>query len=265
MTWNPNEGSGQPYGQPAPQQPPWGQPAPQQPNGQPPYGQPGPQPYDQPTQQPYGQPGPQPYGQPTQQPYAQPGPQPYGQPVQQGGGFGGYPPGPKPKGKALPIVVGIIVGIAAIVGIFFAVSALTGPGSGDPTGVGPTSSEDVTEIADVDVVPGDCLVSLEYNDNNLFEKVECAVPHGAEIVAEQIADHDEFPGDDVVIDESAAFCEDAIGQFADLVDASSATYSNLYPTERTWGAGDRKYTCAIRAAGDATFTGSFVEGDVTVD
>lgn len=257
MTWNPNEGSGQPYGQPAPQQP-WGQPDAQQQ----PWGQPAPQ---QPSGQPYGQPGPQPYGQPAPQPYNQPyGQQPYGQPGQQGG-FGGYPPpGQKPKGKALPIVVGIVVGVAAIVGIFFAVSALTGAGSGDPT-VGPGSSEDVTEIADVDVVPGDCLVSLDYNENNLFEKVDCAVPHGAEIVAEQIADHTDYPGDDVVIDEASAFCEDAVGQFADLVDTSEATYSNLYPTEGTWADGDRKYSCAVRAADGVTFTGSFVDGDVTVD
>ena len=274
--WNPSGQDPQNPQQPGqPQQPGYGQQPPQQPQ-QPSFGQ-GSQPgYGQPQQPAYGQPA-QP-GQPGQAPgfgqSSQPG---YGQ--QFGGGYGG-PGAPKPKKSAVPIVIGVIVGVLVIVGIFFAIRALTSGGGEDPT-ADPTTVDTPTdeptdeptddtgdepvEIADTEVVPGDCILSLSYyEENGVMQKVDCGTAHEVEIVAEDTADYDDFPGEDVLKDESSAFCSDAVEQFFDMIDGTNVTYYNMWPTQNTWDFGDRKYTCLMVAIDGATFTGSFVEGDVTV-
>lgn len=288
----PSYGSSSQPGQ-NPQQPQYGQPTQPQPQ-QPPYGQPG-----QPAfgQQP-NQPG---FGQPAQAGG-------FGQPAQPGAGgtfggssqppgYGGYggpggPGGQGPKKSPLPIIIGVVVGILVIVGIFFAINALTGGGDDDPT-ADPTTSEStdeettpeetettseeetteeettddggVTEIADTEVVPGDCILSIDYNENNLWEKVDCSTPHEFEVVAESVTDAEEFPGEDTLSSEAEAFCTDAVVPFFDMVaDSESVNYNYMWPTEGTWDFGDRKYTCLMVAVDGAMFTGSFIEGDVTV-
>ncbi|GAB2611787.1 septum formation family protein [Pseudactinotalea suaedae] len=280
-----------------PQQPGYGQP--QQPTQQ--FGQPQPGQPQQPGQPPYGQqPGQPAFGQqPGQAPGFGAGSQPgyggFGGPGGPGGPGGGYggaggPGGQPPKKNSMPIIIGVIVGIAVIVGIFFAIQALTGGGGDDPTADPTTTQEptdepttdeptddptteeptdeptgDVVEIADTEVVPGDCILSIEYNANNMWEKVDCSTPHEFEVVAESTSDAAEFPGEDVLTAESEAFCTDAVTPFFDMVaDSESVNFNYMWPTDRTWEAGDRKYSCLMVAIDGAMFTGSFIDGDVTV-
>lgn len=297
--WNPSGQDGQQPQQPGygqqpqqPQQPGYGQ-QPQQPG----YGQP-----QQPQQPSFGQ-GSQPglgqqpqqpgYGQPQQPSFGQSSQPGYGQPQQASfgaqPGYGGYggPGAPKPKKSPLPIVIGVVVGLLVIGGIVFAIRALTGGGTEDPTGTGTTDPVttqestdeqtdeptdeptddpgDVTEVADTAVLPGDCLLSLSYyEDNGVFQQVDCSTAHEIEIVAETTVDSDTFPGEETVQTESGDFCTAEVEQYFDMIDSTNVTYYNMYPTQSTWDAGDRKYNCMMVAQDGAQFTGSFLDGDVTV-
>lgn len=293
------------YGQP--QQPGYGQ----QPGQTPSYGASS-QPGQNPQQPGYGQPQQPPYGQQPQQPAfgqqpggfgqtsqpggfgQQPGQPSFGAPAQPGyGGYGGPggPGGQGPKKSAVPIVIGAVVGILVLVGIFFAIRALTGGGDDDPTADPTTTQEETTEeseeptgeeseeptdeqeptedweeVSDLDVVPGDCILSLSYyQDNGVMQKVDCSTPHEIEVVAEATNDSADFPGEDVLEAESEEFCTEAVTPFFDQVgDSASVNYNYMWPTEGTWDYGDRKYTCLMVAIDGATFTGSFLDGDVTV-
>lgn len=260
----PGPGQGQPPGPPGygpPAQPGYGQPA------QPGYGQPAQPSYGQPAQPSYGassQPG---YGQPSHGASSQPG---YGQPAQPGYGPGhpGYSPGgamfggPTPPKNRAPLIVGIAVAaVVVLVGGFFLVRSLVGGGTGENT----ADVDAPTLIRDVDLVPGNCLESLDYDEELNLTQVPCADLHGAEVYAEMTvsdSDYPDFPGQDVFQSDSDQFC---IDQYNDVVqpviDSSDLLYTSLYPSENTWDNGDRKFTCLIAAPEDSHLTGSVIAGD----
>src|SRR5699024_4178451 len=245
----PGYGAAQP-GQPGPGQPAYGQPG-YGASSQPGYGQPG---YG-PAQPGYGQPAPgQPgYGQPG---YGQPG---YGQP-----GYGGGAPfgGPTPPKNRTPLIIGGAIGaVVVLVGGFFLVRGLLG----DSTGENTADVDSPTQVRDVDLVPGNCLESLEYDDNFLLTQVPCADEHGAEVYAEtnvSESDYPEFPGEGVFETESDEFCADEYGEVVrPVISSSDLLYTSLYPSQSTWDNGDRKFTCLIAAPEDGHLTGSVIAGD----
>ena len=275
--WDPHQQPGTPgpeqpgYGQQPGQQPGYGQ---QPGQGQPGYGQQQPGPPAQPG---YSQPG---YGQPGYAPQdgygQQPGygtPQPgYGGPGAGYGAGGQAPFGAPPSKNRAPLIIGIVVLIVVVaVGGYFALRLLGG-GDEQPT-AGQTADplSQPEEVADLDLLPGHCLEVLEYiyTDDNLLPAVPCADPHALEVYAEKIrddAEYPDFPGEDVFGDASDEFC------FAELdsmlptsFDTTNIGYHSLYPTQQTWDAGDRKFTCLISANDGYSLTGSFIAGeDVSV-
>ena len=248
---NPNDPSGG-YGQGQPgygQQPVPGQGQPGQ--GQPGYGQGAPQQGFGGASQPgYGQPA---YGQPAygQQPgYGQPG---YGS----GGDLFGGPTRPKNR---TPLIIGAIVAVVVLVGGFFAVRSVWGGGS---TGENTADVDSPTQVRDTDLVPGNCLESLEYSAGSLTQ-VPCADEHMLEVYAEMEiseSDYPEFPGDDVFGDAADQFCADEYSSVVGPVLGGGLRYTSLYPTQETWDAGDRKYTCLVKADDGRAFTGSVIAGD----
>ncbi len=247
----PGYGQGQPgYGAPQP-----GQPAP----GQPAYGQPG---YGAASQPGYGaasQPG---YGQPAYGP-AQPG---YGQP---GYGPGGAPfGGPTPPKNRTPLIIGVAIGaVVVLVGGFFLVRGLLGGSTGENT----ADVDSPTQVRDIDLVPGNCLESLEYDADYLLTQVPCADEHGVEVYAETSvseSDHPEFPGEGVFDTESDEFCAGEYGEVVrPVIDSSDLLYTSLYPSQNTWDNGDRTFTCLIAAPEGGHLTGSVIAGDgrLTID
>ncbi|UFU02697.1 septum formation family protein [Ruania suaedae] len=258
--WDPNQQPGPPPGPGAQQQPGHG--------AQPGYGQPG-----------HGHPGYGPqsgYGQQPQQPAPSYGQQPgyYGQPAQAGYGPPGYgaPYGqqfgaPPPKNRA-PLIVGIVVLVLVVaVGGFLALRLLTGEEEQPTAGQTAAPIDGPEEIEDLDLLPGHCLESLEYlyPGDNLLQALPCQDPHGLEVYAEELveeADYPDFPGEDVFGTAADEFCLAGIDTALPAgLDTTNIGYHSLYPSQETWDAGDRKFTCLIVADDGYTFTGSVVAGD----
>ncbi|WP_147918896.1 septum formation family protein [Ruania zhangjianzhongii] len=272
----PLPGQGQPgYGQNAPGyeqgQPGYGQSAPQQGFGgasqpgygqQPAYGQNAPG-YGQ-GQPGYGQSAPQQgFGGASQPGYGQ---QPaYGQ--QPGYGQGGYGSGgdlfggPTPPKNRTPLIIGAIVAVVVLVGGFFAVRSVWG-GSG--TGENTADVDSPTQIRDIDLIPGNCLENLEYDDEGYLTQVPCADEHMVEVYAEtevSESDYPEFPGEDAFQTEADEFCADEYSSVVGPVLGGGLQYTSLYPSQSTWDEGDRKYTCLVKADDGQSFTGSVIAGD----
>lgn len=201
-------------------------PAPPPPPGQPPYGQP---PFGQYGQ--YGQYGQSPnYGQ--QPHYPPPPPQPYAGPP---------PVQPPKKNNRLWLILGIVAAllILAIVAVVVIVFVVVGSGTKTATDVG----------------VGDCLAEIPDSARVLTVKtVDCAETHAGEVFAVLNMPDGDYPGD-AAVEEYSNRCGPALATYspAAMTDDSVKLYV-LYPTEQTWGQGDRAVTCV--ATLDPPRTGS---------
>jgi hypothetical protein len=111
-------------------------------------------------------------------------------------------------------------------------------------------------LADLEV--GDCLADQYEGEEEIFtvQTVPCSEPHGAEIYAAVTLPEGDFPGDEAL---SAQAVDACVAEFEDFVGLSYAEsvleFSYLYPSEKSWNAGDRVVTCSVvDLAGDTTGT-----------
>ncbi len=106
-------------------------------------------------------------------------------------------------------------------------------------------SEDSTDVFTLQV--GDCL-----NDAEATEQVDtvpttpCDEPHDSEVYASVIHPDDEYPGQEAIL----AFAdEECLAEFEVFVggawDTSPYDFSYYFPTEGSWGEGDREILCVI--------------------
>jgi hypothetical protein len=105
--------------------------------------------------------------------------------------------------------------------------------------------DDGTDVMSLEV--GDC-----FNDDGLSSEVEsvpvvdCTEAHDNEIYAIHDLSGDELP-DDAALE--GTFEDECIGGFEEFVGApyeSSEIYATaMYPTEESWGAGDRELVCYV--------------------
>lgn len=116
------------------------------------------------------------------------------------------------------------------------------PGGTTTTDTGDGETVDVFTIA-----VGDCL-----NDENIegevsdVVKVDCAEEHNSEAYASIIMDDGDFPGDAVVEEQAVADCTTEFNSFVGLdYQASALDFAYYYPTEASWGNGDREILCLI--------------------
>ena len=132
-------------------------------------------------------------------------------------------------------------------------SLLPGANGGDTTANDPEQGDDVFSIK-----VGDCL-----NDADVSEEVQtvpivdCADAHDSEAYyAEDLTDGD-FPGLDSIAASAEQICAPQFETFIGLPDADSIyTYSYYYPTEESWGAGDREILCVAYSDDLSQVTGS---------
>lgn len=91
--------------------------------------------------------------------------------------------------------------------------------------------------------------------------VECDQEHNAQVLHTETLDEDgAYPGDDGVLRETQAACEevDLVDQEA-VDDADHALEVRMsHPTQSSWADGDRRITCTIERADGGDFTGSYV-------
>ena len=189
--------------------------------------------------------GPPPYGPPSGYPPPPPGP-PGQYPPPQSGGYppppppppysgppqGYYAPPPAPKTnwvKIILLVVGIVIGLCALLGIVGAVIYFV---------VG----KDTVTATDVKV--GDCLSEIPDSARVLTVKtVGCDQQHAGEVYAVLNMPEGDFPGQ-AAVDEFSNRCEPELATYspAAMTDDSIQMYV-LYPTAESWEQGDRAVTC----------------------
>ncbi|MDO9590887.1 MAG: septum formation family protein, partial [Microcella sp.] len=94
---------------------------------------------------------------------------------------------------------------------------------------------------------GDCLNDATASETvDTIPTVPCAEPHDSEIYASIIMSGDTYPGQDAVIAEADQACLDAFAGFVGVSYADSVYYYSYYfPTEGSWGNGDREILCTI--------------------
>ncbi|MEL7977342.1 septum formation family protein [Isoptericola sp. F-RaC21] len=92
---------------------------------------------------------------------------------------------------------------------------------------------------------GDCFeLPTDATDLTGIVAIDCASPHGAEMVGVDELTDAEYPGEESVVATTEDFCFE---QFADYVgtdyDASQLDMMYLYPTDASWSFGDRRLMC----------------------
>jgi Septum formation len=114
--------------------------------------------------------------------------------------------------------------------------------------------------ADTDVFTianGDCL-----NDGAIqgevssVKVVDCGEAHDSEVYESVVMEDGDFPGVAAVEEAAVSNCTTAFNEFVGLdYESSILNFSYFYPTEESWGQGDREILCTIVDPGVRT-TGS---------
>jgi Septum formation len=104
--------------------------------------------------------------------------------------------------------------------------------------------------ADTDVFTvkvGDCLNDGEVEGEvSSVKAVDCTEPHDSEAFKSISMDDGEFPGETAVDEAAVSGCTAAFAGFVGLDYESSAfDFSYYFPTEGSWGEGDREILCLI--------------------
>jgi hypothetical protein len=95
---------------------------------------------------------------------------------------------------------------------------------------------------------GDCLRSIpgDVADVEEVNLVPCASTHKAEVFADIDLTYSSYPGGSVIAERSEALCKKAFEPFVGLTyNESTLDLFFLYPTARSWRAGDRTVTCLV--------------------
>ena len=106
---------------------------------------------------------------------------------------------------------------------------------------------------------GECFEPpADLSDVHSVQSTDCAEPHTAEVIGVQESTEAEYPGEESMHAAAQEFCQTA---FADYVgvdfDSSELDMGYLYPTQASWGIGDRQIACWTQ-----TMDGKPLEGSV---
>ncbi|WP_051389265.1 septum formation family protein [Arthrobacter sp. 35W] len=179
-------------------------------------------------------------------------------------------PGGKPKNTKLPFIIGAAVLVALVLAglvIWLAISAIGGlvrnstPASDGTSSHAATSrstssttdgstgggaSDDGLVLADVtplDWIQGDCLRGFK-DAATSADVVLCETPHSAQLVATSFySDSDSYPGVDALKAKATATCDSV--ELVSAADNYNLKTATAYPSENSWGQGDRRVDCLV--------------------
>lgn len=103
------------------------------------------------------------------------------------------------------------------------------------------------DTSPLDLEVGDCIAqSLEGDSVSTVPVVPCSQEHNQEVYAIELIADGAFPGSDAVSEQARQVCRAEFEVFVGLAYDDSDLYLNtLYPTEGSWGGGDREIVCLI--------------------
>ncbi len=111
----------------------------------------------------------------------------------------------------------------------------------------PTTTDEGTTTDVFTIAVGDCLndAAVEGEVSEVLT-IDCAEEHDSEAYASIIMDDGDFPGDTAVDDQAVSGCKAEFSTFVGIdYDSSVYDFSYYYPTEESWGQGDREILCLI--------------------
>lgn len=169
-----------------------------------------------------------------------------------------------------------LIGFAAALLVAGCASTVAGQpapaGGGAPTGAGTQNSNPSTAATSDDPAPsagpedtdvfslevGDCLAQSDEVDESdevsTVPVVPCTQEHDGQIYAATDLPDGDFPGTESVRDQADDLCAGKFDAFVGLsYDESVLDFYPFYPTEESWGGGDREVLCvAFDPAGPVT-------------
>ncbi len=109
----------------------------------------------------------------------------------------------------------------------------------------PTASNSDADVFSIKV--GDCLDDAAINGTTTTTPiVPCSEPHDSEAFKSIIMADGDYPGDDAVKQQSEDGCTAAFADFVGIsYDDSTLNVSYYFPTEDSWGNGDREIMCTV--------------------
>jgi hypothetical protein len=153
----------------------------------------------------------------------------------------GPPPPPPKKKRRLGLILAIVAVllVCVIAAVVFVVYLVVGRGT----------------VTATEVAMGDCLSEIPDSSRvRTVETVGCDEPHAGEVFAVLMMPEGDFPGD-AAVQEYSERCSPALASYAPAaMEDDTVQLYVLYPTEQTWGQGDRAVTCV--ATLDPPRTGS---------
>lgn len=148
--------------------------------------------------------------------------------------------------RTASLVALVTAGILALSGCSL-LESVTGGGSGQQATR--DSDEQVSEAGEVDVFTvklGDCFNESDAEELYTVDALPCSDPHDYEIYYLFDMPDGEYPGEDAVNQAIEAGCGPQFDTFVGIAYADSVLdYWALYPTEGSWGAGDREIACVV--------------------
>ncbi|GAB3524359.1 septum formation family protein [Arthrobacter monumenti] len=177
----------------------------------------------------------------------------------QGAPFGQQPPTrPRRKSSKAPLLLGIGIAAALVVGIILLITALTGTRD---TGAQPNAGSNgiiAEDVSPFDFEEGQCFT--EFADaTQPATVVTCETPHQAQLVNTFSYEDDAgFPGEDALADRASELCRNTeLSQEANQYE-ERLRQQTAYPQPESWEAGDRRVDCFIRIT-SGQITGSLID------
>ena len=155
----------------------------------------------------------------------------------------------------------LVVALTLCAGLALSGCSLLGSLTGDDQAVRDADGLVVEGNESTDVFTlqvGDCLNDADAGETvSAVPTVPCAEPHDSEIYASFILGDTSFPGIDAVLEEADAACLSGFESFigVDYLD-SRYDFSYYYPTESSWGNGDREVLCLVYDPSGEKVTGT---------
>jgi len=125
-------------------------------------------------------------------------------------------------------------------------SASLGPSA--TVSVAPTASTGAAATSVFDLEVGDCF-SVESDELTTVAVVDCEESHEYEVFA--LLDHeageaDPYPGDEAMLEYGNTACQAPFQEYVGIeYEASLWFITSVFPSEGTWGAGDREIVCTL--------------------
>lgn len=116
------------------------------------------------------------------------------------------------------------------------------------------------DVSELELTVGECVVDEGLTSDTLTEVgalpvVDCAEPHHAEVYYAETLSVEEYPDTVATTTEESCLAEFE-GYVGAAYEDSRYYVSVIYPSEYTWGEGDRQVACLVTGDTDEELTGS---------